>query len=364
MQYRINRKTGDRISEIGLGTAYMFDDAPDGVRALRRAYEGGINYFDLGAGHSDIFPLYGEALADVRGNVFYQIHFGAVYPEGGYAWSIDYDAIARAVEAVLEGTRSSYIDYGFISCIDEVSDWEKFKANGVYDHILQLKEEGVIRHVALSSHTPATAQAILDEIDAEMFMFSINPAYDYGTGGEYARGGVDERTTLIARCEREGIGISVMKPFSGGQLLSAATSPFGKALTSYQCIQYALDKPAVLTVLPGVQNSVEVESLLAFHDAPAAKRDYSVLGTFAPADAAGKCVYCNHCKPCPAGIEIGLVNKYYDLARTGDDMAREHYRALPLNASDCIGCGHCNERCPFGVQQDARMAEIAAFMQG
>ena len=67
---------------------------------------------------------------------------------------------------------------------------------------------------------------------------------------------------LYRRCEKEGIGITVMKPFSGGQLLDAKTSPFGKALTPYQCIQYALDKPGVLTVVPGVKNTDDVKSLL------------------------------------------------------------------------------------------------------
>ena len=85
MKYRTNKRTGDKISEIGLGTAYKFDDAADGVRALRMAYEGGVNYFDLGAGHVDTLNLYGEALSDVRHDVMYQIHFGAVYPDGGYA---------------------------------------------------------------------------------------------------------------------------------------------------------------------------------------------------------------------------------------------------------------------------------------
>ena len=66
---------------------------------------------------------------------------------------------------------------------------------------------------------------------------------------------------LYRRCEAEGVGISVMKPFSGGQLLDANTSPFGQALTQYQCIQYALDKPGVLTVLPGIRNLDAVKQL-------------------------------------------------------------------------------------------------------
>ena len=57
-----------------------------------------------------------------------------------------------------------------------------------------------------------------------------------------------------------------MKPFSGGQLLDDKTSPFGRALTQYQCIQYALDKPGVVTVLPGIRNMEDVKELLRFFD--------------------------------------------------------------------------------------------------
>ena len=58
-----------------------------------------------------------------------------------------------------------------------------------------------------------------------------------------------------------------MKPFSAGQLLDARTSPFGKALTKAQCIQYALDKPGVLTVLPGIRGLEDMKEALAFPDA-------------------------------------------------------------------------------------------------
>lgn len=105
----------------------------------------------------------------------------------------------------------------------------------------------------------------------------------------------------------------VMKPFSGGQLLEDKTSPFGRALTRYQCIQYSLDKPGVLTVLPGIRNVEDVKNLLGFLMASSRERDYSVVGTFMPGEAVGNCVYCNHCQPCPAGLNVGLINKYYNL---------------------------------------------------
>ena len=362
MNYRINRRTGDRISEIGIGSAYLFGAGTDeAVRALRRAVEGGIKYFDLAAGDGAAFPIYGEALHDLRKGLCYQIHFGADYSAGTYGWSLDLDTIRRSVEKQLKELRTDYIDYGFIHCQDEVSDWETYLKNGVYDYILSLKKAGVVRHVGLSSHTPAVIGRIMDDAEIDMLMFSVNPAYDYGQG-EYANGTVDERAAVYRRCESEGVGISVMKPFSGGQLLDEKQSPFGKALTPYQCIRYCLDKPGVLTVLAGAKSVNEVESLLAYCEQPEEALDYSVIGTFAPPEAGGKCVYCNHCKPCPMGIDVGFVNKYYDLARAGDAMAAEHYRTLEKNASDCVGCGHCDSRCPFSVKQSERMAQIRAYM--
>ena len=363
MKYRVNRKTGDAVSEIGLGSSCLFESGmEEGTRALHRAFEGGINYYDLAAGDGKSFPIYGNALADVRKKIFYQIHFGADYSEGTYGWSLDLETVKRSIDLQLTELKTDYIDYGFIHCQDEIDDWETYQKNGIYDYILELKKAGVVRHIGLSSHTPSVIQRILDDASVDMLMFSINPAYDYGEG-EYAHGGVDERTRVYQRCEKEGIGITVMKPFSGGQLLDAAQSPFGKALTRYQCIRYALDKPGVLCVLPGAKNTEEVEQILLYEDQPEEAADYSVISTFAPAEADGKCVYCNHCKPCPVGIDVGLVNKYYDLAKAGDRLAAEHYRTLEKNASDCIGCGHCDRRCPFHVEQSGRMRLIREFFK-
>ena len=361
MRYRTHPKTGDKISEIGFGSAYLYEAGTnEAVKALHTAYEGGINYFDLAAGDKACFPIWGEALSDVRKNVLYQIHFGADYSAGAYGWSLDLETVKRSVDEQLSMLHTDYIDYGFIHCQDELSDWETYRANGVYDYLLFLHKAGVVRHIGLSSHTPSVIQNIMDDVSIDMLMFSVNPAYDWGQG-DYANGSVDERSAVYRRCEADGVGISVMKPFSGGQLLDAAVSPFGKALTQYQCIRYALDKPGVLTVLPGAANAQEVQQLLRYCDASEEETNYAVLGSFTPPDASGKCVYCNHCKPCPAGIDVGLVNKYFDLANAGDPLAFEHYRTLTRSAADCIGCGHCDARCPFRVHQSERMRQIDAF---
>lgn len=361
MRYRTNKRTGDQISEIGMGTAYIGEaDKKDAVRTVRHAFESGINYYDLAAGDGTAFPTFGKALQDVRDQVMYQIHFGADYSSGTYGWSLDLDTVKRSVDRQLKELRTDYINYGFIHCQDESSDWKTYQENGILDYLLSMKKQGAVRHIGASSHTPSVIQEILDTGLIDMLMFSVNPAYDY-QHGEYAFGGVDERSAVYRRCEKEGVGISCMKPFSGGQLLSPQTSPFGQALTQYQCIRYALDKPGVLTVLPGAQSVEEIDHLLRYYEQQEDELDYSIIGSFAPPEASGKCVYCNHCEPCPCGLDIGMINKFYDLAKIGDDMAREHYLALRRTASACLSCGHCNSRCPFNVDQMSRMEEIAAY---
>ena len=361
MEYRIHPKTGARVSVIGIGTGPIHEATErEAAAALSYAYEQGVNYLDFATAGAGTFPYVGAVLGPVRKDLFYQVHFGANYESGEYGWTTDLDTIKRQVDWQLKELKTDYIDFGMIHCLDEARDWKQYQKNGVLDYLLELKRAGVVRHIGLSSHTPELAQMVLDTGLAEQLMFSINPAYDYQQG-EYAIGSASERMDLYRRCEAEGIGISVMKPFSAGQLLDGRTSPFGRALTKVQCIQYALDKPGVLTVLPGIRGLQDMKEALAWLDASPEERDYAVLGTFAPGDAAGACVYCNHCQPCPAGLNIGLINKYYDLAKIGDAMAADHYGKLEKHASDCVGCGHCDRRCPFHVAQSDRMRDIAAY---
>lgn len=194
----------------------------------------------------------------------------------------------------------------------------------------------------------------------DMMMFSLNPAYNLECGDEYGIGTANERAALLRRAQTKGVGVSVMKPFHGGQLLSAKTSPFRQALTKNQYIRYC-QPPAVLAMVPGVRGMENLDSLLTYMDAGKEECDYALIGAFTPQAAIGNRVYCNHCQPCPAGIDIGIVNKYYDLSLAGDRMAHDHYGKLTVRADACLGCGHCDRRCPFRVHQQSRMKEIAAY---
>lgn len=361
MQYRTLPHGGEKISVIGLGTSVVGEVSEKNVtETVDFALAQGINYIDLAGGHASIFAGIGKALQGRRKDVMVQLHFGADYTSGEYGWNMTLDGVKRSVDWQLTKLGTDYIDFGFMHCIDELADLEQYEKRGILQFLLDKKADGVVKHLGLSTHAPVLANKVLDMGLIDMLMFSINPMYDYGQG-DYSIGSGSERYALYTRCAKEGVGISVMKPFNAGQLLDAKKSPFHRALTPAQCVQYALDRPGVLTVLPGAAGIEGLKQILSYLDASAEERDYSIIGSFTPDETKGICVYCKHCQPCPAGIDIGLVNKYYDLAKLGDSLAAEHYRTLEKNAADCVQCGHCNSRCPFSVDQMARMKEIEAY---
>lgn len=363
MEYRKLPHGEEKLGVLGLGMGGIQKCSDAEIeQIIRTAIDHGINFFDLCAGGKNVYEPFGKAIAGQRDKVYFQLHFGAVYNDKGeYGWSRDFQVIKDTFAWELETIGTDYADFGFLHCVDEDEDFDELCNAGIFDYIKELKAAGKVRHIGFSSHTPSVANRVLDTELIDLMMFSINPAYDLEQGDEYGIGTVSERAALFRRCETMGVGISVMKPFHAGQLLDEKTSPFGVAMTRYQCIQYSLDRPGVLAVVPGVRNLDDLNALLGFADAPDSEKDYSVIGQFTPAAAEGHCVYCNHCQPCPAGIDIGLVNKYYDLALAGDDMAANHYRKLSVNADACIGCGHCDSRCPFHTAQSARMKEIAEY---
>ena len=152
-----------------------------------------------------------------------------------------------------------------------------------------------------------------------------------------------ERTITVENCA------------GGGELTSKdAADPL------VQCLAYILAQPGVSTLVPGVKDLEELAASQAYWQASEAEKDYSeVLASFQKYNE-GECVYCNHCLPCPSVIDIGQVNRLLDLAADRlDDDVRAAYDALEANAEDCIQCGSCEERCPFGVAVIERMERAA-----
>ena len=150
-----------------------------------------------------------------------------------------------------------------------------------------------------------------------------------------------------------------MKGYAGGRLFSADASPFGVALTPVQCLHYALTRPAVASVMVGFDTTEQVDAAVAYETASEEEKDYATVLARAPRHAyVGQCTYCGHCAPCPSGIDIAMINKLYDLAKMQEAVpptVRAHYEGLSAHAADCIKCGGCESRCPFGVHIIERM---------
>lgn len=362
MEYRKTNRLDRPISCLGLGGGYLQQASESEIEeTYRLAIDKGINFFDLCGGGGRIFAPFAKAIKGRREKVLFQLHLGAVYqgPDLEYGWSRDLNRIKATLEWEMGLLGTDYVDFLFLHCVDEMEDVKSIRENGILDFALSLKQQGVACHLGFSSHSPEVASSFLDLGLFDLFMFSINPAYDYEVGDELGLGTASERKRLFEKAERLGVGISVMKPFLGGQLLDGR-SPFKKALSKAQCLSYCLDRPGVLTVLPGVRGKEDLLELLKLENATSREKDYSAISSL-NATASGGCVYCHHCAPCPFGLDVALINKYHDLALGGDGIAAMHYQKLSKKASDCRHCGHCSSFCPFKSKPMERMAEIAEY---
>lgn len=361
MEYRtLPHDSETKINPIGMGTSMAEDMTSEELENLfNKAIDSGINYIDLAGGHGRLFGALGKAMKGRREKVYVQGHFGADYSKGDYAWTLNLGNVKKGVEWMLEQLQTDYIDFGMIRCLDETKDLDTYIKNGVLDYLLDMKKKGVVRHIGLSSHTPELVEKALELGILDVVMFSINPLYDHEIG-DFANGSYESRQVLYKKLKAAGVDITVMKPYAGGALLDEKKSPFGQALTPAQCLQYALDRDGVLCVLPGYHCEKDMREALAVPDLDQDEKDYTTIPNLNPRTEPS-CVYCRHCHPCPAGLDIALINKYYDLAKLGDEIAADHYSHLDRKAEYCIHCGHCTSRCPFHVDQMARMDEIREY---
>lgn len=381
MKYRRLGKTDLMVSEIGFGAEWMERHTSEECRAvLHRAEELGINILDCWMSEPNVRTSLGMALKGRRERWYIQGHIGATWQNGQYVRTRDVEQCKVAFEDLLLRLQTDYIDLGMIHFIDQEDDWNK-AMNGPYiEYVKELKAQGKIKHIGMSTHNPAMAKKAAESGMIEMILFSVNPAFDllpptdnldnyFAEEYEAELGGIDPaRVELYKLCEQQDVGITVMKPFAGGRLFDEKRSPFGVALTPVQCIHYCLTRPAVAAVMAGYDTPEHVEQAVAYETSSEEEKDYASVLASAPKHtfSQGECTYCGHCKPCPKNIDIAMVNKFYDLATMQDEVpatVKAHYEALEHCADECIGCKSCESRCPFGVKIAERMKETAALFR-
>ncbi len=379
MKYRRLGKTGLMVSEVGLGAEWLErHDAAECKAVIDRADTLGINILDCWMCEPKVRSNIGAALAGRRERWYIQGHIGSTWQDGQYKRTRDVDKCKSAFEDLLARLQTDYIDFGMIHYVDSELSWDKAFNSPYLDYVRSLKEAGTIRHIGMSTHNPVMAKRAAESGIVEMLLFSVNPAFDlmpptdnidnyFVEEYDAALAGIEPaRAELYKICEQNDVGITVMKPFAGGRLFDAKHSPFGVALTPVQCIHYCLTRPAVASVMCGYDNPEQVEAAVAYETATDAEKNYASVLAGAPRHSFhGECTYCGHCKPCPVDIDIAMVNKLYDLASMQPEVpasVREHYRALTHHADECIACGGCESRCPFGVKVIERMEHAAALL--
>ena len=381
MQYRTLGRTGLRVSEICLGGEWFNGLSQEESTAIvDTAIENGINYIDVFMPQAPTRDHLGAALKGHRDKFIIQGHLCTIYEEGQYTRTRDIEKMKHSFRDLLERLQTDYIDVGMIHYVDSEEDFQTVFDGPVLEYARELKKNGVIGHIGMSSHNPHIALKAVESGVVDVLMFSINPAYDMESaetdiydlmefkGMEKSGLIVDPaRQKLYSACEAAGVAITVMKPLGAGTLLKEESSPFGVAMTVPQCIQYCLDRNGVKVVIVGCHTPQEVLEAVKHQQCSPEERSYAhIFAAGASISMTGKCMYCNHCQPCPAHLDIAAVTKFLDLAtqqETVPDTVMEHYWALSAKADDCLMCGRCEPNCPFGVNIRENMKKARAVFK-
>ena len=239
MQYRPLGKTGLMVSEIGFGGEWLErHEKSESVALMKYAHKLGVNIVDCWMPDPKSRDIIGEAIAEDRAGWMVQGHIGSTCQNGQYTRTRDAAQCRIAFEDLLARLKTDYIDLGMIHYVDQESDWELVSHPGPYlDYVMELKRQGKIRHIGLSTHNPVIAQKAAESGLVEMMLFSVNPAFDLMPPTEdiddyfadqYAEGlgGVDPvRLEMYKVCEQRGVGLTCMKPYRAAASLMRSAPP-------------------------------------------------------------------------------------------------------------------------------------------
>lgn len=343
MKYKQLGKTSLKISEIAIGTEHLGRCSQKVINSVfEYSVENGFNYFDILTGSEKQREKFGNAIKGIRDKILIAGHF--------YSRTRDPFESKKLFDSFLKHLNTDYVDVLFIQFVDKEKDYDMIINEGLYELANEYNKRGIVRYIGISGHKPdvaikASKSGLFDIIMHPVNLTTSNISTPFRRGFTQS----DSRDELLISCKQNNIGFISIKPFWGGKLLKN-TQLF--TATPEQCIHYCLSQIGVDVVLAGVESIEEVDGLLAYYKASQKEKDYSPIlaAQNKEKDIITDCVYCNHCLPCPQDIDIALICKYHDEAQFNiSKKLKDNYFSINPNASDCIECGDCINRCPFNI---------------
>lgn len=315
-------KTNITVNKNGFGALPIQRiPAKDAVYLLHKAYDHGIDFYDTARFYTDSEEKLGLAFADRRDKVYIASKTGAENTQDFW----------KDLETTLRNLKTDYLDiYQFhnISFCPRPGD-----GSGLYEAMLKAKEQGQIRHIAITNHRLAVAREAVESglYDTLQYPFSYLS--------------LEQELELVKKCEAANMGFIAMKALAGGLINNSAAA-----------YAYMLQFEHVLPIW-GIQREKELDEFLSYQEkepvlegelTAAIQRDLDELqGEF--------CRGCGYCMPCPAGIEINTCARMSLLIRRAPSAAQltEKAQAMMKKTEECLHCGKCREKCPYGLDTPA-----------
>lgn len=287
------------------------------VYLLRKAYEGGIRFFDTARAYSDSEHKVGLAFEGIRENIYIATKSGARTGE----------AMKEELKKSLENLKTDYIDiYQFHNPAFCPRPGDE---SGLYDAALEAKKEGKIRHIGITNHRLAVAKEAIESGLYETLQFP------------FCYLATEKEEELVEGCRKADMGFIAMKALSGGLITNSAAAYAHAALYD--------------NVLPiwGVQREKELDEFLSYiKNPPVMTKELEALIEKDRTELAGDfCRGCGYCMPCPAGIEINNCARMSLLLRRSPsaNQLTEEVQKKMMQIENCLHCNQCKSKCPYGL---------------
>ncbi|MCR5230222.1 MAG: aldo/keto reductase [Solobacterium sp.] len=292
-------------------------DMETAVAILRRAYEGGMRFFDTARAYTDSEEKLGNAFAGMREKIYITTKSHAVTP----------DELRKELAVSLEKLQTDYVDVYQFHQAEQC--FKPGDGTGMYEAMLEFREQGKIRHIGITTHILSVAEEAIESGLYETLQFP----YSYLSG--------EKELNLIRKCRERNMGFIGMKSLAGGLITNAEAA---MAFTAQ------FDN---LMPIWGVQKMSELEEWLSYMDkdvqltpeisAFIEKERKELAGDF--------CRGCGYCMPCPVGILINNCARMSLLLRRAPSAAwlSEENQAEMMKIDQCLHCYQCASRCPYGL---------------